>query len=203
MSKNINRIFYINLEHRKDRKEQIEHELEIMSLNQNTERFEAINKKPGIVGCGYSHLAVLKLAKERNYENVLILEDDFHFLVTKEELEFELSRFFESIKEFDVCMLSYNVNEWKDTEFPFVKKALNVQTASAYIVHKRFYDSLIRLYEEAIPTLERTGIHWIYANDQIWKQLQPANVWYCFSRRLGRQRPSYSDNSESFQDYGV
>lgn len=203
MSKNINRIFYINLEHRKDRKEQIEHELEIMSLNQNSERFEAINKKPGIVGCGYSHLAVLKLAKERNYENVLILEDDFHFLVTKEELEFELSRFFESVKEFDVCMLAYNVNEWQNTEFPFLKKALNVQTASAYIVHKRFYDSLIQLYEEAIPTLEKTGIHWVYANDQIWKQLQPANAWYCFSQRLGRQRPSYSDNSESFQDYGV
>jgi hypothetical protein len=72
----VEHIFYINLEHRKDRRDQIEHELEIMSLKQNSERFEAIHKKPGIVGCGYSHLAVLKLAKERNYENVLILEDD-------------------------------------------------------------------------------------------------------------------------------
>jgi glycosyl transferase family 25 len=203
MSKYIDHVFYINLEHRKDRKEQIENELKIMSLKQKSERFEAINKKPGIVGCGYSHLAVIKLAKERNYENVLILEDDFEFLVNKEELEFELTRFFENVKDFDVCMLSYNVNEWKNTEFEFVKKAINVQTASAYIVHKRFYDSLIRLYEEAIPTLERTGIHWIYANDQIWKQLQPDSAWYCFSRRLGRQRPSYSDNSESFQDYGI
>ncbi len=203
MSKNIGKIIYINLEHRKDRKEQIENELETMSLKQNSERFEAIQKKPGIVGCGYSHLAVLKLAKEQNYENVLILEDDFQFLANKEDLEFELTRFFETVKEFDVCMLAYNVNEWQDTEFSFLKKGINVQTASAYIVHKRFYDSLIHLYEEAIPTLERTGIHWIYANDQIWKQIQPANAWYCFSRRLGRQRPSYSDNSETFQDYGI
>jgi glycosyl transferase family 25 len=203
MSNYIGKIIYINLEHRKDRKDQIEKELEIMSLKQNSELFEAIHKKPGIVGCGYSHLAVLKLAKERNYENVLILEDDFQFLVNKEELELELSRFFETIKEFDVCMLAYNVNEWQDTEFSFLKKGINVQTASAYIVHKRFYDSLIALYEEAIPTLERTGIHWVYANDQIWKKLQPDNAWYCFSRRLGRQRGSYSDNSECFQDYGI
>jgi glycosyl transferase family 25 len=203
MSNNIGKIIYINLGYRNDRKEQIENELEIMSLKQNSERFEAIHKKPGIVGCGYSHLAVLKLAKERNYENVLILEDDFEFLVSKDELEFELTRFFETVKEFDVCMLAYNINEWQDTEFSFVKKAINVQTASAYIVHKRFYDSLINLYEEAIPTLEKTGIHWIYANDQIWKQLQPTNTWYCFNRRLGRQRASYSDNSECFQDYGI
>jgi GR25 family glycosyltransferase involved in LPS biosynthesis len=72
-----------------------------MSLKQNSERFEAIQKKPGIVGCGYSHLAVLKLAKERKYESVLILEDDFQFLVNKEELDFELTRFFETVKEFD------------------------------------------------------------------------------------------------------
>jgi glycosyl transferase family 25 len=203
MSKYIDKIIYINLEHRKDRKEQIENELEIMSLKQNSERFDAINKKPGIVGCGYSHLEVLRLAKNRKYRNVLILEDDFTFLVNKEEFEFELTRFFETVKEFDVCMLAYNVNEWKDTEFDFVKKALNVQTASAYIVNEKFYDKLIELYEEDIPTLERTGIHWIYANDQCWKKLQPASVWYCFSHRLGKQRPSYSDNSETFQDYGI
>ena len=203
MSKFIDKIIYINLEHRKDRKEQIENELEIMSLKQKSERFEAINKKPGIVGCGYSHLEVLRLAKERKYRNVLILEDDFTFLVNKEELEFELTRFFENVKEFDVCMLAYNVNDWKYTEFDFVKKAINVQTASAYIVNERFYDKLIRLYEEDIPLLEMTGMHWIYANDQCWKKLQPTSLWYCFSHRLGKQRPSYSDNSETFQDYGI
>ena len=203
MSKYIDRIIYINLDHRKDRKEEIEKELEIMSLKQNSERFEAIHKKPGIVGCGYSHLEVLRLAKQRKYRNVLILEDDFTFLVTKEELEFELKRFFEKVKEFDICMLAYNVNEWQETEFNFVKKALNVQTASAYIVNERFYDKLITLYEEDIPTLEMTGMHWIYANDQCWKKLQHAALWYCFSHRLGRQRPSYSDNSQTFQDYGI
>jgi hypothetical protein len=100
-------------------------------------------------------------------------------------------------------VLAYNVNKWNDSEYIFLKKAIDVQSASAYIVHERFYDKLIRLYEEAIPILERTGMHWIYANDQIWKKLQPSSVWYCFNTRLGKQRPSYSDNSESFQDYNM
>lgn len=203
MSKYIDHIFYINLEHRKDRKEEIEHELKNMNLIEKSERFNAIKKTPGIAGCGYSHLAVLKLAKERGYKNVLIFEDDFTFMVSKEDLEFELSRFFENVPEYDVLMLSYNLIQWKDTEYGFVKKALEVQTASAYIVHERFYDKIIALYEEAFPILERTNIHWIYANDQIWKKLQPSSTWYCFSRRLGKQRASFSDNSLTFNDYGL
>jgi GR25 family glycosyltransferase involved in LPS biosynthesis len=203
MSHNIEHIFYINLDHRTDRKEQIENELELMNLKHNSERFEAIKCKPGIAGCGYSHLAVLKLAKERGYKNVLIFEDDFTFLINKEELEFELDRFFKEVKEFDVCMLAYNLKRSEPTEFPFVVKALEVQTASAYIVHNRFYDKLIELYEDVIPKLEKTDMHWLYANDQAWKVLQPTNAWYCFSHRLGKQRPSFSDNTLRFDDYNV
>ena len=203
MSKYIDRIIYINLEHRKDRLSEIENELEIMSLKQNSERFNAIKCIPGIAGCGYSHLAVLKLAKERKYRNILILEDDFTFLVTKEELEFELTRFFETVKEFDVCMLGYNLQRSEPTEHPFLIKALEVQTASAYIVNERFYDKLITLYEDVIPKLEKTDMHWLYANDQAWKVLQPTSLWYCLSRRIGKQRPSFSDNTLRFDDYGV
>ena len=72
MSHNIDKIYYINLNKRTDRREQIEKELNEFGLNY--ERFEAIETHGfGIHGCGLSHLAVLKLAKENIYENVLIL----------------------------------------------------------------------------------------------------------------------------------
>jgi GR25 family glycosyltransferase involved in LPS biosynthesis len=202
MSHNIDHIFYINLEHRQDRKEEFENEMKIMNLK--SERFEAIKCNPGIAGCGYSHLAVLKLAKERKYKNVLIFEDDFTFLVDKETFEKELEKFFEEIKEFDVCMLSYSlVRHESISNITSINKVIEAQTASGYIVHERFYDSLIKLYEEAIPILERTNIHWVYANDQCWKSLQPASLWYAFKTRIGKQRPGYSDNSMSFQDHGI
>jgi glycosyl transferase family 25 len=93
MSHNIDKIFYINLEKRKDRREEIEKELDTFGLNY--ERFEAIETPGfGILGCGISHLSVLKLAKERKYKNILILEDDFTFIVSKEEFEKSLNLFF-------------------------------------------------------------------------------------------------------------
>ena len=85
MSNKIDHIFYINLEERVDRKNLIEIELNKFDLKY--ERFPAIKDEMGIYGCGLSHLSVLKLAKERGYKNVLIFEDDFTFLVSKEEFE--------------------------------------------------------------------------------------------------------------------
>ena len=60
MSENIDKIIYINLNKRADRKEQIEHELNAFDLSY--ERFEAIETNGfGCLGCGLSHLAVLHL----------------------------------------------------------------------------------------------------------------------------------------------
>ena len=199
MSQNIDHIFYINLEHRKDRKEDFENELKIMNLE--AERFNAIKCTPGIAGCGYSHLAVLKLAKERKYKNVLIFEDDFTFLVDKDTFESNLKQFFEEISEFDVCMLSYSLLQFENIpNINSVMKVFEAQTASAYIVHENFYDSLISLYEEAIPILEKTDHHWIYANDQCWKKLQPSSLWYAMKTRIGKQRPGFSDNTLRFEN---
>ena len=95
MSENIDNIFYINMEKRKDRRSEIESELN--NFNLPFERFEGIETKGfGTLGCGKSHLAVLKIAKERGYKNILILEDDFMFMVTKECFEELLTNFFNS-----------------------------------------------------------------------------------------------------------
>lgn len=201
MTKNIDKIVYINLEKRKDRKEEIENELNKFGLLY--ERFNAIERPMGLAGCGYSHLEVLKMAKKNKYKNVLILEDDFMFLMSKEEFENQLEKFFTDIINYDVCMLSYNV--LKDevvSETDIVRRLLEAQTASGYIVNNHYYDKLIELYEENIPILEKTGMHWIYANDQIWKSLQQKDKWYYFTKRIGRQRPGYSDNACRFSDEG-
>ncbi len=96
MSNYIDKIIYINLSKRDDRREQIENELNNFQLNY--ERFEAISTPDfGIYGCGLSHLSVLKMAKDRNYKNILILEDDFQFLVSKEVFEDNLKIFLKII----------------------------------------------------------------------------------------------------------
>ncbi len=202
MSKYIDKIFYINLDKREDRKEEIESELVNYDITHLSERIQAIETPgQGILGCTMSHLNAIKLAKERNYTNILIFEDDFQFTVSKEEFENQLQTFFENQIPYDICMISYNLRQSEPTEYPFLTKVIEAQTASGYIVDNQFYDRMIELYEWAIPLLRDTGYHWHYANDQCWKRLQPHANWYCLTTRCGRQRAGYSDNSQEFQDH--
>lgn len=62
----------INLGHRNDRMELLHKSFP----NQTIERFEAIQHEDPEIGCRESHLAVVRLAKERGYPWVLVLEDD-------------------------------------------------------------------------------------------------------------------------------
>jgi hypothetical protein len=55
--------------------------------------------------------------------------------------------------------------------------------------------------ETAIDLLSKTKMHWLYANDQYWKLLQPQNNWYCFVVRIGKQRPGINDNGHVYVDY--
>ena len=188
-------IFYINLDRRPDRNQEIEEELDALGVYAT--RFPAIDRSPGIVGCGYSHLAVLKIAKERDYKNVLIFEDDYQSLVTKKEFWKQLKDFFSLNLQYKVLMLAYNLVDYSDYNDQ-VYSINYATTASAYIVNSSYYDTLIELYEINLPKLVETGQHWIYANDQIWVSLQKQGGWYAFKTRLGKQRPSFSDNSLIF-----
>ena len=205
MSKYLDRIFYINLEYRQDRKEEIETELQKYDLLNKSERFIGFHvPTQGILGCSKSHLSVLKLAKERGYKNILILEDDFEFVVCKEEFERNLSDFFESGLEYNVCMISFNLLEKSEEiveKCPVVRRVLNGQTASGYIVNGTYLDTIIALYEWSCPLLEETKEHWNYANDQCWKTLQKTDKWYHFIERMGKQRSGFSDNSMEFIEY--
>ena len=204
MSEYIDKIIYINLEKRNDRKTQIENELKLFEID--AERYNAIENKTGIIGCTESHLNILKLAKERNYKNILILEDDFTFIVSKKDFEDNLRQFFESKAglDYDVCMISYYIIKHEELkEYKFINKIIEAQTASGYLVNCKYYDKLINILEYGLEFLIKTGEHWNYANDQIWKKLQPKDNWYYFTTRLGKQRPSYSDTANCFSDYSV
>ena len=196
MSRHISKIFYINLDKRVDRRAEIEEELKSHGLV--AERFAAHYHPMGFVGCTHSHLDVLKLAKERDYANVLILEDDFEFIVSQEEMENALEQLF--LTTFDVCKLSYSLCASEEMDPPLTR-VLFSQTASGYLIQRHYYDTLIDVLENALPILEQTGQHWLYTIDQAWRPLQERDRWVCFTQRLGKQRAGFSDNSQCYVDY--
>ena len=207
----ITKIVYINLDRRTDRREEIEAEcLKMRIPTEKVVRFSAIEHDPGFVGCSKSHLAVLKMAREENWFNVLIFEDDFQFLVSADSFESNLREFFSLEQPYDVLLLSYSLHQREDF-MGNVGRTRNTQTASGYLVHHRFYDHLIQNIEESVHLNELHACSpseyaynsWSYAFDQYWKRLQsdPSNVWLFFLERIGRQRAGYSDLVKRFVDY--
>ena len=199
---NIDHIFYINLEHRKDRKEQIENEIRKFDpLLSITERFNAIktndtndNKVNGALGASKSHLEIVKLCKKRGYKNVLIFEDDFEFLVSKEYLNNLLDIFYSNIKTYSLILLGTNSSIFKDTKYKGIYNIQHSQTASGYIINESIYDKYIEIVEKSIVNLIKTKNRPRYAIDIAWKVLQNEHS-YSFNKikRIGQQRESFSD----------
>jgi glycosyl transferase family 25 len=193
---------YINLEHREDRKNQIEGELKKVGFY-NYQRFNAIKNSKGYLGCSESHFECLKLAMSNDYPNVMILEDDFEFLIDKDEFQSILNHLLTI--DYDVFILSYNTDSSNitDMEDPYLRRIKETQTASGYIVNKKYYNKLIENFEEGLRLLQETDIYHKYAIDQYWKPLQSQDKWYCYKKRIGKQRESYSDIEKGMVNYQV
>ena len=125
----ISKIIYINLDRRTDRNQEMLDEFKKMNIT-NFERFSAIPTCPGTIGCGQSHIRVLQIAQQRQYDNILILEDDFTFLVTREQLDQCLHHIFEEFQEpWDVIMFGYDLSETKDGGDHCLGRLTKAQTA--------------------------------------------------------------------------
>jgi GR25 family glycosyltransferase involved in LPS biosynthesis len=75
----IEQVVYINLDHRVDRRIEIEKELSQYFPIEKITRFSAIRHDHGGIGCTKSHIAVLEMAKEKGWKNYLVVEDDAIF----------------------------------------------------------------------------------------------------------------------------
>lgn len=183
--------FFINLERRGDRREQFEKEASRMGIE--VERFQAIAHQVPAIGCLMSHLAVMKLARERNYERVCIFEDDFEFVVSKEEFNTTLAAIPE---DFDVVMLGWYLNESAPYNGVF-GKVLSATTTSGYIVNRKFYDTIINNFEAAlslfVSNLRAWNVIALYSADQYWLRIQSTAKWLHTLKRIGKQRAGHSD----------
>ncbi len=203
----IDKVIYINLDRRTDRRQEIEAELDTLGIPQEKRyRFSAIARNPGWIGCTRSHYEVLKLAKEAGWSRVWILEDDWMATSAPSDIQTALDSVFQGIPTWDVLFLASHVQASEAIpNWTTVRRGFNIQTASSYIVNASFYDRLLKNLEEAVLGAEAGGNHWDCINDQYWKRLQAdrSTTWLYFSPALGKQRPSHSDLTGAFADYGV
>lgn len=196
----IDKILYINLAARTDRRKEMEDQF--VKLNIPTEkivRIEAISNSFGAIGCTSSHIKALQWAKDNNLKNVLILEDDFNFMI--KHLRENLLQLKKVEFPWDVIMFSGNLIKIPlNYTKPFFKleRAL---TSSGYLVNGHYYDVIIENYKQGLENLVKTFDKKRYALDVWFRSLQARDKWYTFTHRCGYQRPSYSDIEKRLVNY--
>lgn len=207
----IDKVYYINLDHRKDRCEQIEKVLNDLSCpSEKRERISAVlHPQFGTLGCTKSHMTALEKFIESGLETCLVLEDDFIYEDVK-QFNTSVQYVFENKIPFDLIQLSYNHNglQSTETEHACLKKVHKSGTISGILVHRSFAPKLLANYKEGHELLlDYVAKHGCLIHDLIvdvyWQRLQPQSNWYCFSPRLGYQRESYSDIEQKVVNYGV
>ena len=196
----ITNVFYINLSERKDRKEHVEQQLNMVGLNNYT-RFNAIKLPNGALGCSMSHLKCLQMAKERNLDHILIVEDDITFL---DPLLFnsQMNKFLQNNKDWDVLLIAgNNVPPYKIVDETCVQVSW-CQTTTGYLIRNQYYDTLIQNIKEGINYLIHEPKNKImYAIDKYWIQLQKRDTWLLLVPLTVTQMENYSDIEKCVTNY--
>ena len=71
--------YCINLDEDKERWEKINNHVKELNLDFNIIRIPAIKHKTAKFGCAMSHQKAIEIAKEKNLDNILVIEDDIKF----------------------------------------------------------------------------------------------------------------------------
>jgi len=187
----IEKVVYINLEHRTDRRAEIESELSRFPP-EKVQRFNAIKHERGAAGCTKSHIAVLEMAIAEGWSNYLVVEDDATWVNFDKgyQLLENLSK-----NPYDVIVLG-SVYPRIDSTY----KLSSCQTTTAFIVNNHYYETLLQNFKESLNGFLQTGNYPTYALDQYWKRLQPHGNWYAVVPSMMIQRASFSDIDQCFRD---
>jgi hypothetical protein len=189
--------FVVNLERRPDRLEHIQKEMSYIGWDY--ELFKAIDLN-NHGGCTLSHVEIIKIAKNRGYESVMVIEDDCTFMPYSKFLIDEISKSTESI-EFGIFNLG-----------PTLNRPINVSSHSNLLLdttnlppkqehHRGIFATNIIVYHESVYDkvceMEKPENLGYYAiDDFIYQFVMSEKQSYCPVIPIAVQISSWSDVSQ-------
>ena len=204
----------INLEHRKDRREESKIEFKKINIDIDIETlFHLARYEPehGAIGCALSHSkALFEFLYNSKNEILMILEDDFEFI---DEANFRktLNNILSTEEPWDVFLLGHNqAIPIETTTIESVNRVINAQTTSGYLVKRNYAPKLIKIFLESanklneykkLPTPNKELAVSIFSMDIYWKKLQLNDIFIAAVPALLKQRKSYSDIYKDVVDY--
>ena len=209
--------YYINLDERKDRKEEFLKELEKVNLK-NVKRISAVNltedenqtitdgggkthednnRLNAILkserSCFLSHLSIIRKAKEDNLDYVVIFEDDCVFLNNAKENLVEIKNFIENNQDWDFIYLGLNLlSEVESYNDIFYRLKGHHSGAHSYIVNKRMYDTILKY-----------SLNDYFVIDLLYRDLGLSRVSLCYKTLLTTQKDGFSniENRNMYYSY--
>ena len=199
----MDKIFIINLKERTDRKQSILNELHKNGII-NFEFFNAIKPKiqdihkwnikfcshhkglqnilgykTGALGCLLSHYSIIKTSLKRNYEKIMILEDDAIF---KNDPNI-LGKYMDELNNFDMLYLSGSHLGTKEKINNNIIKIKGTYTTTGYIITRPVMEYLVKNIEGYSKEIDV-----FYA-----EEIQPIFNCYCTIPHIIYQNEGYSD----------
>ena len=190
----VDKVVYINLDHRTDRNERMKLFFDEGKIpSEKIVRFSAIQCADGAEGCTRSHIEVLKMAIQNNWGRILIFEDDVEW-DNFEENYTKLESLVDS-SVWDVCLLGSLL-----VESDGISKITRSFCSHAYIVNSHYRSTLLQNYERClykrckklkipIKTFHKT----MYTHDFHWFKLQIQHNWIGMIPSMCHQRVDYSN----------
>ena len=189
--------FVVNLERRPDRLEYIQKEMDYMGWEY--ELFKAVDLNSHR-GCTLSHTEVIKIAKERGYNSVMVIEDDCSFLPYSKNL---INKIDTESGDFEFGIinlaptLNRKVNRSEENQLflditnlpPKLEHERGVFATNMIIYHSSVYDDVLELEKP-----EKLGYYAI--DDYIYQFILPIKQSYSPILPIAPQMSSWSDVSQ-------
>ena len=185
----LDKIVYINLSQRTDRRALMEKEVLPTFPADKISRFDAIKHTRGDIGCSMSHIAVLEDALTSGCKNILVLEDDLKWTTDASTYSNGLTMIETLVdaNKYDVISFGCTLPEYDNVSLRLKKG----YTTSSYLVNGPYIPTLLANFKEGLNRLMENSSP-EYALDQYWWRLM-TDRWYMPVPPLLYQRPNHSD----------
>lgn len=200
----INKIAYINLDKRQDRKEHILKELKRFDIpDEKIIRIPAIESEKGAYGCALSHMKAMEAFRDSGDEVWCILEDDHYFTHSKKETDFLINKFLDNT-EYDVFLGCFCAVKGRDLSDGLFRRTTKSCMASFYILRKKVCEAMLASHKQSAKSLnpalgKKTGL----ACDFMWEHLMKIFTFVAPYKPYGSQLLNYSNIRNKVMNYST
>jgi hypothetical protein len=194
ISELIELILYINEPEHRNQKVKIEQEIKrIFNRDDRIDTFcvKAEKREDGSIGKLLSHITALSVACEQQ-RNVMILEDDFEFYKSRDDIQEHLKLIQSSFDDrWNVIVLGQYTYEWSPVsesidETIKLMRLLQCSSTCGYIVNRTYLPVLLNIWIEHMYNVlgNPDNVHHEHL-DQVQTRLQSQDIWLGFESPIG------------------